>query len=295
LRPYHSRSEYMNHNYKKIRERCRKGIPSAVRPKAWFYLSGGHSLLEAHPNVYQELLDQSGDPQIIEEIKRDQHRQFPMHEMFLDEDRPGQKELFNLLKAYSILNPQTGYCQAQAPIAAFLLMHLPAEQAFWSFVSISDKYLKDYFTPGMEMLRRDSNLFMALLKRTSPQAHRHLMKSKVEPLMFMTDWFLCALTRTLKWDTLLRVWDCFLCEGIKVVFKVSLVIVGATLSSHKVRKSNKDLCDVLSLLRAPKEEIIEEEFIMQNIMRLNITVQDFIVEHKKIEMQMRKQQAQNLM
>lgn len=129
-------------------------IPSAVRPKAWFYLSGGQSLLEAHPNVYYELLEQEGDAQIIDEIRRDQNRQFPMHEMFLDEDRPGQKELFNILKAYSILNPQTGYCQAQAPIAAFLLMHLPSEQAFWAFVSICDKYLKDYFSPGMEMLRK---------------------------------------------------------------------------------------------------------------------------------------------
>lgn len=152
----------MSKNYKKIRERCRKGIPSAVRPKAWFYLSGGHSLLEAHPNVYQDLLEQEGDSQIIDEIKRDQNRQFPMHEMFLDEDKPGQKELFNILKAYSILNPQTGYCQAQAPIAAFLLMHLPAEQAFWSFVSICDKYLKDYFSPGMEMLSKFINYLITL-------------------------------------------------------------------------------------------------------------------------------------
>lgn len=284
----------MNKNYKKIRDRCRKGIPSAIRPKAWFYLSGGHTLLEAHPNVYQELLEQDGDPGIIDEIKRDQHRQFPMHEMFLDEDRPGQKELVNVLKAYSILNTKTGYCQAQAPIAAFLLMHLPAEQAFWAFVSICDKYLKDYFTPGMEMLQRDAKLFMALLRKTSPQVHRHLMKAKVEPLMFMTDWYLCAMTRTLKWDTLLRVWDCFLCEGIKIIFKTSLVIVGASLSSHKVRKGNKELCDTLSLLKQPKEEYIEEEFIMHHILRLNITVEDFIVEHKRIEMQMRKQQQANL-
>jgi hypothetical protein len=53
-----------------------------VRPKAWFYLSGGQSLLETHPNVYQELLEQTGDEQIIDEIKRDTHRQFPMHEMY---------------------------------------------------------------------------------------------------------------------------------------------------------------------------------------------------------------------
>lgn len=60
-----------------------------------------------------------------------------------------QKELFNVLKAYTILKPEVGYCQAQAPIAAFLLMHLPAEQAFWCFVAICDDYLSDYYFPGM--------------------------------------------------------------------------------------------------------------------------------------------------
>lgn len=60
-----------------------------------------------------------------------------------------QKELFNVLKAYTILNPVIGYCQAQAPIAAFLLMHMPAEQAFWCFVAICDDYLSDYYSPGM--------------------------------------------------------------------------------------------------------------------------------------------------
>ncbi|XP_017478870.1 PREDICTED: TBC1 domain family member 10A-like [Rhagoletis zephyria] len=131
-------SLYMSKNYKKIRDRCRKGIPKSVRPRAWFYLSGAYLLKKKNPTVYKELLEQPGNPHVIEEIKKDKHRQFPFHEMFLDEDKVGQIELFNVLKAYSIYNPKVGFCQAQAPIAAFLLMHLPAEDAFWVFVSVCD-------------------------------------------------------------------------------------------------------------------------------------------------------------
>ena len=109
-----------------------------MRPKAWFYLSGAYLLKKKHGNLYEELLEKPGNPQIIEEIKKDKHRQFPFHEMFLDEEKIGQIELFNLLKAYSIYNPKVGFCQAQAPIAAFLLMHMPAEDAFWVFVSVCD-------------------------------------------------------------------------------------------------------------------------------------------------------------
>lgn len=81
--------EYMTKNYKKVRERCRKGIPSSVRPKAWFYLTGAYLLQQKYPDVYQEMLKQEGDPHIMEEIRKDQHRQFPFHEMFLDEEKPG--------------------------------------------------------------------------------------------------------------------------------------------------------------------------------------------------------------
>jgi hypothetical protein len=63
-----------------------------------------------------------------------------------------QRDLFQVLKAYSILNSTVGFSQAQAPLAAFLLMHMPAEQAFWCLVSICDKYLAGYYTPEMVSL-----------------------------------------------------------------------------------------------------------------------------------------------
>ena len=56
-------------------------------------------------------------------------------------ERIGQTELFRVLKAYSVLNPVDGYCQAMAPLAALLLMSMPAEHAFWCLVAICDKYI----------------------------------------------------------------------------------------------------------------------------------------------------------
>lgn len=45
------------------------------------------------------------------------------------------------------------------------------------------RYLKDYFTPGWEMLKRDANMLTALLKKSSPAVHRHLIKHKIDPLL----------------------------------------------------------------------------------------------------------------
>lgn len=38
-----------------------------------------------------------------------------------------QQDLLRVLKAYTLYRPEEGYCQAQAPVAAVLLMHMPAE------------------------------------------------------------------------------------------------------------------------------------------------------------------------
>ena len=77
----------------------------------------------------------------MDDITKDLHRQFPCHEMFATQGGWGQKNLYNVLIAYATHNPDVGYCQAMAPLAAVLLMHMPEEQAFWSLVSICDRWV----------------------------------------------------------------------------------------------------------------------------------------------------------
>ncbi|KAK7789461.1 hypothetical protein R5R35_005859 [Gryllus longicercus] len=273
--------KFMTRHYKKVRERCRKGIPASVRPRAWLYLCGGQLVLQQRSDLFAQLATQNGDPRWIDDIRKDLHRQFPYHEMFVDQDGHGQQDLFTVLKAYSILNASVGYCQAQAPIAAFLLMHMPAEQAFWCLVSICDKYLAGYYSQGMETLQVDGDILFGLLKKVSPSVYKHLKKQKIEPILYMTEWFLCVFTRTLPWDTLLRVWDMFLCEGVKVVFKVALVLLKFSLSRPGVLKKCPSMYETLEVLRNPPHSIMEEEFVIHQIHRLNLTEEDFEYEHQR--------------
>ncbi len=59
-----------------------------------------------------------------------------------------------------------------APVAAVLLMHMPAESAFWCLVSLCDKYIPGYYSPGMEAIRLDGDILFGLLRKVSPAAHR---------------------------------------------------------------------------------------------------------------------------
>uniref|UniRef100_F6WKC1 Rab-GAP TBC domain-containing protein n=1 Tax=Monodelphis domestica TaxID=13616 RepID=F6WKC1_MONDO len=117
----------MSRRAKKVKIQCRKGIPSALRARCWPLLCGAQARQQQNPSTYQELLSAPGDPQWLEAIRRDLHRQFPLHEMFLSPQGHGQQGLLNVLKAYTLYRPEQGYCQAQGPVAAVLLMQMPPE------------------------------------------------------------------------------------------------------------------------------------------------------------------------
>lgn len=61
-------------------------------------------------------------------------------------------------------------------------------------------------------------------------AYRHLKKFKIDPILYMTEWFMCIFSRTLPWASVLRVWDMFFCEGtIQIHMSRHLTPVGVEL------------------------------------------------------------------
>ncbi|WAR03786.1 TB10B-like protein [Mya arenaria] len=272
--------KWMSKRFKKVKERCRKGIPPSIRSRAWQYLCGSKYLMEHNPGKFDEYLQAPGDHKCIDDIKKDLHRQFPLHEMFMARGGYGQEDLFRLLKAYTVHNPADGYCQAQAPIAAVLLMHMPAEEAFWCFVSICEKYLPGYYSPGLEAVQVDGDVLFGLLKRSNPPIYKHLKKHKVEPILYMTEWFMCVYSRTLPWASVLRVWDMFLCEGVKVVFRVGMVLVRLSLGSQEHLTSSPGMYETLEKIRHLPADI-DESFIVRESLRLNISERDMEREHQK--------------
>ncbi|XP_017712610.1 PREDICTED: carabin isoform X2 [Rhinopithecus bieti] len=212
----------------------------------------------------KELAEAPGDPQWMETIGRDLHRQFPLHEMFVSPQGHGQQGLRQVLKAYTLYRPEQGYCQAQGPVAAVLLMHLPPEEAFWCLVQICEVYLPGYYGPHMEAVRLDAEVFMALLRRLLPHVHKHLQQVGVGPLLYLPEWFLCLFARSLPFPTVLRVWDAFLSEGAKVLFRVGLTLVRLALGTAEQRGACPGLLETLGALRAiPPAQLQEEAFMSQ--------------------------------
>ncbi|XP_026099981.1 TBC1 domain family member 10A [Carassius auratus] len=272
--------KWISKRFKKVRLRCQKGIPPSLRGRAWLYLSGGKVKREQNSGKFEELDSMAGDPKWVDVIERDLHRQFPFHEMFVSRGGHGQQDLFRVLKAYTLYRPDEGYCQAQAPIAAVLLMHMPAEDAFWGLVQICEKYLPGYYSAGLEAIQLDGEILNGLLKRVCPPAYRHLEKHKIEPILYMTEWFMCAFSRTLPWSSVLRVWDMFLCDGVKIMFRVGLVLLKCMLGSREKLKACPGQYETMELLRALEPRYMQEGFLVHQVLELPISARDVEREHR---------------
>jgi hypothetical protein len=66
-------------------------------------------------------------------------RTFPNHTYFSSPLGPGQLALYNLLKAYSLLDPEVGYCQGLSFVAGVLLLHV-SDFITWASVSVTWKW-----------------------------------------------------------------------------------------------------------------------------------------------------------
>ncbi|XP_071387199.1 TBC1 domain family member 10B [Centroberyx affinis] len=263
--------KWIKHRFQKVKLRCRKGIPSSLRAKAWQLLSNSKDLLDANPGKFEELEREQGEAKWLDIIEKDLHRQFPFHEMFAARGGHGQQDLYRILKAYTIYRPDEGYCQAQAPVAAVLLMHMPAEQAFWCLVQICEKYLPGYYSAGLEAIQLDGEIFFSLLRRTCPMAYRHLKKFKIDPILYMTEWFMCVFSRTLPWSCVLRVWDMFFCEGVKIVFRVGLVLLKQMLGSVDKLRELQGMYETMERLRNISPDSVREDILVQEIITLPVT------------------------
>ncbi|KAG8132643.1 hypothetical protein E2320_010485 [Naja naja] len=99
-------------------ELVRKGIPHHFRTIVWQLLCTAQNM--TIKDQYSELLKMTSPCEKL--IRRDIARTYPEHDFFKEKDSLGQEVLFNVMKAYSLVDREVGYCQGSAFIVGLLLM-----------------------------------------------------------------------------------------------------------------------------------------------------------------------------
>lgn len=198
------------------------------------------------------------------QILLDAERSFPTHVMFMDgtaKGKEGRAALFRILAVYVLYNPLVSYCQGMSYIAGMLLMNMNEEDAFWMLVSLFErpKYLSGYFDSSLSKVHRHSQVFERFLRQKMPKLYTHLKSNGIDPLLYITPWFMALFTSLPCWDSVLTIWDLLLLDGISVIFQASLAILNV-LSDNLLAVNDMSLM-LPMLLRVPSQRIKRQVFI----------------------------------
>uniref|UniRef100_A0A8C2IT03 Ecotropic viral integration site 5b n=1 Tax=Cyprinus carpio TaxID=7962 RepID=A0A8C2IT03_CYPCA len=207
---------------KQLKELVRKGIPHHFRAIVWQLLCSAQTL--PIKEQYSELLKMTSPCEKL--IRRDIARTYPEHEFFKEKDSLGQEVLFNVMKAYSLVDREVGYCQGSAFIVGLLLMQMPEEEAFCVFVKLMQDYrLRELFKPSMAELGLCMYQFECMIQEQLPELHVHFQAQSFHTSMYASSWFLTIFLTSFPLPVATRIFDIFMCEGLEIVFRVGMAIL----------------------------------------------------------------------
>uniref|UniRef100_A0A0W0FGT9 Rab-GAP TBC domain-containing protein n=1 Tax=Moniliophthora roreri TaxID=221103 RepID=A0A0W0FGT9_MONRR len=218
-----------------------KGIPDTLRGMMWQLMCVDAYIRKLHhyrrsssrsaskdlelESTYLKLLKENSIHE--KAILRDLGRTFPHHDFFTDGQGIGQENLYNVLKAYSLYDPQVGYCQGLPFVVAILLLNMPDEEAFSLLVRLMHVYdLRGHFLPEMPKLQLRLFQFDRLIEELLPVLHVHFLRQAIG---------------TFPLEIVFRIYDNCLANGIEAIFGFSVALL------HK----NEDL-----LLKLKFDEIL---------------------------------------
>lgn len=109
-------------------------------------------------------------------------------------------------------------------LAAVSLLFMPEEEAFWALVAIVETIMPpDYYGQNLLGAHVDQYVLRHLLAEKLPRIHYHFDVHGIELTFF--SWFLTCFVDNLPVHIYLRIWDVFLYEGNKVLFRFALAFL----------------------------------------------------------------------
>ncbi|XP_073898562.1 TBC1 domain family member 1 isoform X4 [Castor canadensis] len=212
-----------------------QGVPRHHRGEIWKFLAEQFHLKHPFPSKqqpkdvpYKELLKQLTSQQHA--ILIDLGRTFPTHPYFSAQLGAGQLSLYNILKAYSLLDQEVGYCQGLSFVAGILLLHMSEEEAFKMLTFLMfDMGLRKQYRPDMIILQIQMYQLSRLLHDYHRDLYNHLEEHEIGPSLYAAPWFLTVFASQFPLGFVARVFDMIFLQGSEVIFKVALSLLG----SHK--------------------------------------------------------------
>ncbi|XP_023172961.1 TBC1 domain family member 4 isoform X4 [Drosophila hydei] len=277
---------------KVLRHAIRTGVPRSKRGDVWTFLAEQYSMNTApvdtkkFPNYntpYHTLLKQLTEHQHA--IFIDLGRTFPNHQFYKDPLGLGQLSLFNLLKAYSILDPELGYCQGLGFICGVLLLHCDEASAFQLLKHLMFcRNMRTKYLPDMKKFQLQLYQLSRLVKDHLPDLYMWLDQNDVSPTLYAAPWILTVFSSQFPLGFVARVFDLVFLESSDVIFKFAIALLSVHNQQLLARNNFEEIMDYLKSI-VPKIELNCMEKIMKLVFSLDIGKQlaEYNVEYNVLQ------------
>ncbi|XP_066557902.1 TBC1 domain family member 2B [Amia ocellicauda] len=213
-----------------VKTLVRSGVPHKHRCKVWKWCISFHVKKfrdSVAADYYALLLQKAHEIQnpASKQIELDLLRTLPNNKHYCSPASEGIQKLRNVLLAFSWRNPDIGYCQGLNRLAAIALLYLEEEDAFWCLIAIVEVFMpRDYYTKTLLGSQVDQRVFKDLMSEKLPRLHAHFEHYKVDFSLITFNWFLVVFVDSVVSDILFKIWDSFLYEGPKIMFRFALAL-----------------------------------------------------------------------
>ncbi|XP_058402854.1 TBC1 domain family member 1 isoform X1 [Diceros bicornis minor] len=262
----------------KVHSAVGQGVPRHHRGEIWKFLAEQYHLKHQFPSKqqpkdtpYKELLKQLTSQQHA--ILIDLGRTFPTHPYFSAQLGAGQLSLYNILKAYSLLDQEVGYCQGLSFVAGILLLHMGEEEAFNMLKFLMfDMGLRKQYRPDMIILQIQMYQLSRLLHDYHRDLYNHLEEHEIGPSLYAAPWFLTVFASQFPLGFVARVFDMIFLQGSEVMFKVALSLLG----SHKpLILQHENLETIVDFIKntLPNLGLVQMEKTINQVFEMDISKQ----------------------
>uniref|UniRef100_A0A914Y8S2 Rab-GAP TBC domain-containing protein n=1 Tax=Panagrolaimus superbus TaxID=310955 RepID=A0A914Y8S2_9BILA len=214
----------------------RQGIPHTYRSRVWKSLVQiivANAQSEFGKNYYSCLLGRNSerlknpasDP-CLRQIDLDLLRTLPTNIHFINADSEKMNQLKRVLYSFRFHNKTVGYCQGMNRIVAVALLYLKEDDAFWFLVAVVE-YLQppEYYTPTLKGAVIDQKVLTDIVQEKVPKVWNHLKQLGVDLSIFTLPWFLTIFVDSVNQNLYLHIFDVFLLEGNKVIFRFAIALL----------------------------------------------------------------------
>ncbi|KFO35538.1 TBC1 domain family member 1 [Fukomys damarensis] len=182
-----------------------------------------------------------------------------IHPYFSAQFEAGQLSCYNILKAYSLLDQEVGYCHGLSSMVGIMLLHVSEEKEFkmLKFLMFDMGFWKQY---QLDMVILQIQMFQLsqLLHNYHPDHYDHLEEPEIRPSLYAALRFLMVFLSQFPLGLVARVFDVIFLQGPEVahgkILSLDAMVEKLLASESKLKQATL----ALDLERATLLQMVEE-------------------------------------